>query len=252
MNEPEEEFKPAILRGLTAALCLATLLLFAQSQAQAQSARTHHVRPEVVSGRAQFLNPMPAEQLLRLHVVLPVRDQAGLDQFLKDVANPASPSFRHFLTVSEFTARFGPSEQDYDALTAYAAANSLQLVGGSRDGMDLQIEAPVSAIESAFHVSMGIYQHPTENRTFYAPDREPTTGLAFPLWHISGLDNYSIPHAMLVKKSDYAKAHGIAPEAVVFHATTGSGPSASFLGSDMRAAYYGGTTLTGAGQNPRR
>ncbi len=39
------------------------------------------------------------------------------------------------------------------------------------------------------------------------------------------------------------------PDAVVTHATTGSGPSASFLGSDMRAAYYGGTALTGAGQN---
>jgi hypothetical protein len=39
------------------------------------------------------------------------------------------------------------------------------------------------------------------------------------------------------------------PESVVTHATTGSGPSASFLGSDMRAAYYGGTALTGAGQN---
>ena len=33
------------------------------------------------------------------------------------------------------------------------------------------------------------------------------------------------------------------------NATTGSGPSASFLGSDMRAAYYGGTALTGAGQS---
>ncbi len=29
----------------------------------------------------------------------------------------------------------------------------------------------------------------------------------------------------------------------------GSGPAASFLGSDMRAAYYGGTALTGSGQN---
>src|SRR6202050_3087637 len=41
----------------------------------------------------------------------------------------------------------------------------------------------------------------------------------------------------------------MAIEGVASHATTGSGPSASFLGSDMRAAYYGGTTLTGAGQN---
>jgi kumamolisin len=96
---------------------------------------------------------------------------------------------------------------------------------------------------------MMTYQHPTEDRVFYAPDRQPATDLPFNLWHISGLDNYSIPHPLLVKKSDYAAAHGMRAEEVVSHATTGSGPSASFLGSDMRAAYYGGTALTGAGQN---
>jgi kumamolisin len=54
---------------------------------------------------------------------------------------------------------------------------------------------------------------------------------------------------MLVSRSEYAAAHGINPDQVVSHATTGSGPSASFLGSDMRAAYYGTGPLTGAGQN---
>jgi kumamolisin len=226
------------------------LLFIMEARVQAQSALTHHVRQEVISGQAQFLNPLPATQTLRLDIVLPLRDQAGLDRFLQEVADPSSPSYRHFLSVSEFTARFGPSEEDYDALTRYVISNGLQVVGGSRDGMDLQIEGPVAAIETTFNVSMGVYQHPTENRTFYAPDREPSVGLPLPLWHISGLDNYSIPHPMLVRKSDYATAHGIEPEAVVSHATTGSGPSASFLGSDMRAAYYyGGTTLTGAGQN---
>ena len=160
---------------------------------------------------------------------------------------PALPTAAS-LRVSEFTARFGPSQEDYDALAQYATSNGLTVVGGSRDGMDVQIEGPVAAIERAFNVRLGVYQHPTENRTFYAPDREPTVNLPFPLWHISGLDNYSIPHPMLIKKSDYSKAHGIDPETVVSHATTGSGPSASFLGSDMRAAYYGGT-LTGTGQN---
>ena len=33
------------------------------------------------------------------------------------------------------------------------------------------------------------------------------------------------------------------------NAITGSCPAASFCGSDMRAAYYGGTALTGTGQN---
>jgi kumamolisin len=97
---------------------------------------------------------------------------------------------------------------------------------------------------------MRTYQHPTENRVFFAVDKEPTADLPFSLWHISGLDNYSIPHPMFERKSDYAKAHGISVDAVISpDATTGSGPSASFLGSDMRAAYYQSTTLTGAGQN---
>jgi kumamolisin len=134
-------------------------------------------------------------------------------------------------------------------VVSFLTANGFAVVGGTHDGMDVQIKGPVSAIESAFHLKLRTYQHPTENRTFYAPDREPTTDLSFALWHVSGLDNYSIPHPMFVKKSDYAKAHGIDEKAVVSHATTGSGPSASFLGSDMRAAYYGGTALTGAGQN---
>ena len=143
----------------------------------------------------------------------------------------------------------GPAQADYEAVVQFAKANGFAVVGGTRDGMDVQIKGPVSAIQSAFHVTMGTYQHPTESRTFYAPDREPTIDMPFPLWHISGLDNYSIPHPMFVTKSDYATAHGIDADGVVSHATTGSGPSASFLGSDMRAAYYGGTALTGAGQN---
>jgi subtilase family serine protease len=37
-------------------------------------------------------------------------DQAGLNAFLKELYDPSSPSYRHFLTVPEFTARFGPSQ----------------------------------------------------------------------------------------------------------------------------------------------
>jgi len=216
---------------------------------QAQYTSTHHVREAVRSGQAQLVGRLPAGQIMTLNIVLPLRDQAGLELFLADLYNPKSFSYRHYLTVSEFTDRFGPSQADYDAVVHFAKANGLTVFGGSRDGMNVLVKAPVSAIESTFHVSMRTYQHPTENRIFYSADREPTTTLPFHLWHVSGLDNYSIPHPLFVKKSDYAQAHGIDAKTLVTHATTGSGPSASFLGSDMRAAYYGGTALTGAGQN---
>jgi kumamolisin len=216
---------------------------------QAQNVLTRHVREVTFNGQAQSLGRLPSTQIMQLDVVLPLSDQAGLDAFLKDLYDPSSPSYRNFLTVGQFTDRFGPSQEEYDAVIRYVTANGFTVVGGTRDGMDVQIKGPVSAVEKAFHLTMHTYQHPTENRTFYAPDSEPTTSLTFPLWHVSGLDNYSIPQPLLVNKSAYAQAHGIDVKAVVSHATTGSGPSASFLGSDMRAAYYGGTTLTGAGQN---
>jgi subtilase family serine protease len=210
---------------------------------------THHVRQVVLTGRAQPVGRLPAAQMMQLNMVLPLRDPAGLKSFLQAVYDPASPSYRRFLTVSQFTERFGPTRETYDATVQFAKSNGFMVVGGTRDGMDVQIRGPVSAVESAFHVTLRTYQHPTERRIFFSPDREPSTDLPFSLWHISGLDNYSIPHPLFVRRSDYAKAHGIRPQDVVSYATTGSGPSASFLGSDMRAAYYGGTALTGAGQN---
>jgi len=249
MSRSVKNCGPAVLRGLCFVLCSAMLLLALDSPAQAQSVLTRHVREATRTGEARPVGQLPSNQIMQLHIVLALRDQAGLDSFLNQLYTPSSPSYRHFLSVQEFTDRFAPTQQDFDAVVRFAKASGFTVVGGSRDGMDVLVKGPASAVESAFHVNLRTYQHPTEDRVFYAPESEPVTGLPFALWHVSGLDNYSIPHPMLVKKTDYAKAHGIAPEDVVSHATTGSGPSASFLGSDMRAAYYGGTALTGSGQN---
>ncbi len=229
-------------------LSTAFLISAGAVSSRAESVMTHHVRQASVNGQARLVGHLPASQVLQLDIVLPIRDQAGLDNFLADLNSATVPNFRHFLTPAEFTEKFGPTQHDYDAVVQYAQTHGLAVVGGSRDGMEVQVKGPVSAIESAFHINLLTYQHPTENRIFFGPDREPSTDSSVRLWHISGLDNYSIPHPLFVKKSDYAKAHGISPDKVVTHATTGSGPSASFLGSDMRAAYYGGT-LTGSGQN---
>jgi subtilase family serine protease len=233
-----------------ALVCAIVFLLFTiPGQAQPQPLLTRHVRDAVVNGQAQFVGRLPATQTLRFDMVLPLRDRAGLQNFVREVQDPTSPSYHQFLTPQEVTARFGPSQEDWDALVAFAKASGFEIINGTREERDLRLTGTVANVEKAFHVNMGTYHDLTEDRTFFAVDREPTVDLPFQLWHITGLDNDSKPHPMYVKKSDYAKAHGIDPNKVVSHATTGSGPSASFLGSDMRAAYYGGTALTGTGQN---
>ena len=219
-------------------LILVALLSVASFASQTQSLMTRHMREAVVTGEAQSVGRLPATQTMRFDIVLALRHQPELDNFLQELYDPSSSSYRHFLTPQEFTARFGPSQEEYDAVLGFAGASGFKVVGGSRDGMDVQFEATVASVEKAFHVTMGVYQHPTEKRTFFAPDREPTVDLPFNLWHISGLDNYSLPHAML--KHSNVRVH---PN------VAGSCPGGYFCGSDMRAAYLGSSSLTGTGQN---
>jgi len=188
---------------------------------------------------AQRLGAADPSLRLRLAIALPMHDQAGLDALLRDIYNPASANYKHYLSVAEFTERFGPTTADYDAATRFFAAQGLHITATAANRYIIDVEGSVATLERVLHITMGVYRHPTEARNFYAPDQEPALDLEVPVLHISGLDNFVIPTPRLVRPS---AAHPAAR-------TTGSGPGGNFLGSDIRAAYYGGTTLTGAGQS---
>jgi kumamolisin len=241
-QNPGTKKEHAVIRRLTVLFSSIVAMILGVNvicQAQPQSLLTHHVREATLTGQAQLIGRLPATQSMRFDVVLALRDPGGLDAFLQELYDPSSPIYRHFLAVQEFTERFGPSQEDYDALLGFAKHNGFEVVGGSRDAMDVQFRGSVASVEKAFHVTMGVYPHPTENRTFYAPDREPTVDLPFQLWHISGLDNYSIPRAMLTHRDSRVHANVV----------KGSCPGGFYCGSDMRAAYLGSSSLTGTGQN---
>jgi kumamolisin len=209
-----------------------------------QPLMTRHTRDEVASRVAPLVGHLSATQNMRIVLVLQHRNQSELDHFLKDVYDRSNPAYRHFLTVEQFTEKFGPSREDYEAVKSWAKQNGLQIKGNARNRMILPVSGSVQDIEKALHVTMGIYQHPTENRTFFGPDREPTPDMSVRLWSIGGLDNFSKPTPLFTRRDP----NTVDADSVISNATTGSCPSKSFCGSDMRAAYYGGT-LTGAGQS---
>ncbi|HEY1803069.1 MAG TPA: S53 family serine peptidase [Terracidiphilus sp.] len=224
------------------ALPIAAGLSIAPWICDAQSVLTHHVREATQDGSARRMGQLAATGNMHLVITLPLRNQDELDLLLANLYDPTSANYREFLTVEQFTSEFGPSQEEYDALVNFANENGLTVVGTSPNRLILQVSGTVQNVEAAFDVKLGVYQHPTENRTFYGPDREPTTNLTFSLWHVSGLDNFSEPHPAGLDRKP-------ADSDLTSNATTGSGPSASFLGSDMRGAYYGGSALTGTGQS---
>lgn len=223
----------------SATLWFAVLLLLAiTTQAESHPTMTHHVPAVVANGKARLLGPLPSAQHLSLAISLPLRNENGLNDLLQQIYDPQSPSYRHYLSVQEFTERFGPSVNDYAAVRQFAQANGLAVVDTPANRLVLDIEGPVANIEKAFQVKMGLYQHPTENRAFYAPDREPSLDLGASVLHISGLDNFTLPQS---KRRKASGKPGVGK-------ATGSGPGGEFVASDMRAAYYGSGPLTGTGQ----
>ena len=59
---------------------------------------------------------------LNLAIGLPLRNQEALSDLLDQIYNPASPNYRQYLTPEQFTEQFGPTEQDYQAVIAFAQA----------------------------------------------------------------------------------------------------------------------------------
>ncbi|MDR3746515.1 MAG: protease pro-enzyme activation domain-containing protein [Acidobacteriaceae bacterium] len=221
-----------------AALAVLFFTIPVQSQ-QSLQVLPRHVRSAVSGGQAALQGSLPLTQTMGLTLVLPLRNTAALNSLLSQLYDPSSPNYHHFLSVDEFTAQFGPTAEDYQTVVNFAKANGFSVVDTPANRLILPIGGTVAQINTAFHVQMNNYRHPTEDRTFYSPDRDPSLNLGVPVAHIVGLDNFSLPKPMIAQPQDGQ------PDPLI----TGSGPGGtSYLGSDMRAAYYGGTTLTGTGQ----
>ena len=187
------------------------------------------------------LGQLPGNNQMRLTLGLPLRDAAELTNLLADIYNPASPQYHHYLTSKEFAARFGPTPADYAAVMHFANTNGLTVMATHPSRLLVDVSGRVADVERALHVKLYSFRHPTESRNFFAPDTEPTVDARLPLFHISGLDNFSQPHPnVLIRPA--TSLHKVFPNA-------GSSPFGTYMGNDFRQAYVPGTALTGAGQN---
>jgi subtilase family serine protease len=202
----------------------------------------NHVRPVVANGQAVPVGVLPATQRMKLAIMLPLRNQPALTDLLSRLYDPSSPDYHQFLSVDQFTTQFGPTAADHQAVLDFAAANGLTVTGTHANRLVVDIEGSVAQVEKTFHVSMRTFQHPTENRIFFSPDREPSLALSVAVSHIAGLNDFSRPKSHMKRMPASAQAN-------TFHPNVGSGTGGAFRPSDMRAAYAGNTTLTGSGQS---
>ena len=188
----------------------------------------------------QAVGRLPSKQRLNLAITLRLRNQEELRGLLADLHNPASVHYRQYLSVEEFTERFGPTAEDHERVLAFARSSGFAVTHTSANRLVVDVNGAVEDIERTFGVSMHVYRHPVEARTFYAPDVEPSVDASLPIQGVAGLSTLNLPHP--------ASPRPVLPATPQIQ-SGGTGLNGSFTASDLRAAYIPGVTLTGAGQS---
>ena len=179
----------AILLATPLALALPALTGPATA-AEPQVALTGDVSPAV--GVSHRVGDLPADQRLNVAVPLKLRDTAGLDRFLHDVADPHSSSYGHYLTPAQFADRFGPSQAAFDQVSAYLRARGLKVTGVNNQAVDATGTA--AQVTAAFATPMGVYDR--DGKQFFANDRNPVlpAGIAGLVQGVSGLNDFAVRH----------------------------------------------------------
>ena len=135
----------------------------------AQTAPKQHLHGNVPEAVTRFhLQPTgrpSATKRLNLAIGLPLRNEQALDDLLRQIYDPASANFHHYLTPEQFTAQFGPTEQDYQAVIDFARANGLEVTTTHPNRVVLDVSGSVADIERVFHVTLRVYHFsPYSNR----------------------------------------------------------------------------------------
>ncbi|HUA65129.1 MAG TPA: protease pro-enzyme activation domain-containing protein, partial [Alphaproteobacteria bacterium] len=198
--------------------------------------------PAVVAAGLRPVGLLPATNVLHLSLELPPRNRDALVGLVGQIYDPKSTNFHSYLTPQQFTERFGPTVQDYEALENFAQSNHFTVESTFSNRTLLAVSGHVADINAAFRITLRTYRHPVENREFYAPDAEPKVDSRLPAFRINGLDNYVLPHPMGLFRTPANRTSGNTSSA-------GSAPGGgNFWGYDYRNAYVPGSNLTGAGQ----
>jgi subtilase family serine protease len=226
----------AIAAGLTLFLLLAIPALAAERQVLHD-----HVPDAVAKLNLQPVGRPSATNILHLGISLPLRNNEALGELFKEIQDPASPNFRHYLTPAQFNEKFGPTEADFKAVVNFARANGLTVKHTNPGRTLVSVEGTVADVEKTLHLTLRLYQHPTEARQFFAPDVEPSLDLAVPILAISGLNDYELLHS---------KAHAADKRGAAKYGGGSYDPNGEqlLMGYDFRHAYAYGTELDGSGQ----
>ncbi|MBV9156671.1 MAG: peptidase S53, partial [Acidobacteriaceae bacterium] len=118
---------------------------------------------------------LPMERMLLVLKRSP-QQEAALAKLLADQQTPGSPDYHHWLTPQEFGQRFGVSDQDLGAITAWLQSHGFTVNNVSNGRTLIEFSGNAAQVEYAFHTP--IHQFVINGESHWANAQDPQLPMA--------------------------------------------------------------------------
>jgi subtilase family serine protease len=109
------------------------------------------------SARAHPAGGLAAGTPIHFEMVLALRDPAGAAALVRAVSDPASPSFRHYVTAAQWEARFSPTPATVGQVRSWLSSEGFSVGPASADRITVPATGTVAQVEKAFGTTLGYY-----------------------------------------------------------------------------------------------
>jgi subtilase family serine protease len=138
--------------GISAAVAAVTLAAAAPALASGREVRIGSA-PQPPSGTT-LVAGSASVQTMQITVALAPRDPAALLDYADGVGDASSRDYRHYLTPSQFRARFAPRRNTLIKVESELRQHGLKPGSVTRNGLAIHVRASSAAIEHAFDIEL--------------------------------------------------------------------------------------------------
>jgi subtilase family serine protease len=138
-------------RRISPAVVLASfvaLLLAVPAFAQSASSRT--------VPNTQTLGPEDASKQITVTVWLKTHNQAAFDKLVREMYQPGSATYHHFLTREQYHSQFAPTAAEAAQVSAYLQAHNFTVTSVDKDNHYVVARGSVGNAQSAFNVQLNL------------------------------------------------------------------------------------------------
>jgi kumamolisin len=156
---------------------------------------------KTILDNANYFGDMDPNALVTVDIVLKVKNQDQLQQYIKDTVTPGSPNYKKFLSVQNFSQKYAPSQSEVNAIIKYLQSFGLS-TKAYPDNLVITATGQVKHFNEAFNVD--IQKASYKGKAFHAVKNNPTVPaeIGQDILCILGLSDYSNLASNAVKQAN--------------------------------------------------